>query len=104
MWSIYLGGVLLQHTDGLRVNGCGLGLKVRNSSIRLDGQDGVGLGHMHRVVDVGGAAVFQLHLLQAGLVVRICTEPRRRMEIRIWALVQGQTLDSDFAQDGRRIP
>lgn len=32
---------------------------------------------MHCVLDVGGAAVLQLHLLQAALVIRICSETHR---------------------------
>ena len=68
---LYLGGVLFQYTDGLGVDGCGLGLQVCDGSIGLDGQDGVGLGHVYCVLDVGGAAVLQLHLLQAALVVSI---------------------------------
>lgn len=79
MMYVYLGSVLFQHTDGLRVDGCGLSLKVCDGSISLDGQDGVGWGHVHCVLDVGGAAVLQLHLLQATLVICICTETRRRM-------------------------
>lgn len=75
---VHLGGVLLQHADGLRVEGRGLGLQVRDGAVRLDGQDGVGLRHVHRVLDVGGAAVLQLHLLQAALVVRVCSESRGR--------------------------
>lgn len=77
---IYLGGVLFQHADGLWVNGRGLCLQVCYGAISLDGQDGVGLGHVHCVLDVGGAPIFQLYLLQAALVVCICTEMRRRMQ------------------------
>lgn len=77
--QVYLGGVLFQHADGLGVNGRGLSLQVCDGAVSLDGQDGVGLGHVHRVLDVGGAAVLQLHLLQATLVICICTETKRRM-------------------------
>lgn len=70
---LYL-GVLLQHTDGLGVDGRGLGLQVCDGAVGLDGQDGVGLRHMHRVLDVCGAAVLQLHLLQAALVICICNQ------------------------------
>lgn len=75
----YLGGVLFQHADGLGVEPRGLRLQVCDGAVSLDGQDGVGLGHVHSVLDVGGAAILQLHLLQAALVVRICSETRRRM-------------------------
>lgn len=79
MQYIYLGGVLFQHADGLGVEGRGLSLQVCDGAVSLDGQDGVGLGHVHCVLDVGGAAILQLHLLQAALVIRICSETRRRM-------------------------
>lgn len=79
MQYIYLGGVLFQHADGLGVEGRGLSLQVCDGAVSLDGQDGVGLGHVHCVLDVGGAAILQLHLLQAALVIRICSGTRRRM-------------------------
>lgn len=70
----HLGGVLFEHADGFGVDGGGLGLQVSDGAVGLDGEDGVGLGHVHRVLDVGGAAVLQLHLLQAALVVSLCRE------------------------------
>lgn len=76
--QVYLGGVLFKHANGLGVNGRGFSLQVCDGAVSLDGQDGVGLGHVHCVLDVGGAAVLQLHLLQAALVIRICTDTRRR--------------------------
>lgn len=79
MQYVYLGGVLFQHAYGLRVDGRGLSLQVCDGAVSLDSQDGVGLGHVHCVLDVGGAAVLQLHLLQAALVISICTETRRMM-------------------------
>lgn len=82
MEHTYLGGVLFQHADGLGVEPRGLRLQVCDGAVSLDGQDGVGLGHVHSVLDVGGAAILQLHLLQAALVVRICSETRRRMLMR----------------------
>lgn len=78
-WCVYLGGVLFKHADGFGVDGRGISLKVCDGSVGLDGQDGVGWGHMHCMLDVGGAAVLQLHLLQATLVICICTETQRWM-------------------------
>lgn len=75
MHCVYL-GVLFQHADGLWVNGSGLSLQVCDGAVSLDGQDGVGLGHVHSVLDVGCAPILQLHLLQAAMVICICTETR----------------------------
>lgn len=71
MQHLYLSGVLFQDADGLGVDGGGLGLQVCDGAVGLDGQDGVGLGHVYCVLDVSRAAVLQLHLLQAALVVSI---------------------------------
>lgn len=76
----HLGGVLLQYADGVRVEGRGLSLQVGDGAICLNGQDGVGWRHVHRVLDVSGAAVLQLHLLQATLVICICTGRNRELE------------------------
>jgi len=88
----YLGGVVLQHADGLGVDDRGLALQVCDGAVGLDGQDGVGLRHVHRVLDVGGAAVLQLHLLQAALLIFICSETRRRRTFtrRNWAQEEGE--------------
>lgn len=74
----YLGTILLQDTDGFWVDGSGLGLQVCDGAVSLDGQDGVGLGHVDCVLDVGGASVLQLDLLQPTLVIRFCTQTRSR--------------------------
>lgn len=70
----YLGGVLLQHADGLRVETCGIRLQVGDGAVGLDGQDGVGLGHVDRVLNVSSAAILQLHLLEAALIIRLCRQ------------------------------
>lgn len=77
---VHLGGVLLQHADGVRIKGRGLCLQVGDGAVGLDGQDGVGRRHVHRVLDVGGAAVLQLHLLQAALVIGICSGKNRDLD------------------------
>lgn len=69
----YLGGVLFQHADGLRIEPGSIRLQVGDGAVSLDGQDGVGLGHVDGVLNVGGASVFQLHLLEATLIVRLYT-------------------------------
>lgn len=77
---LHLGGVLLQHADGVRIKGRGLCLQVGDGAVGLDGQDGVGGRHVHRVLDVGGAAILQLHLLQAALVIGICAGKNREFD------------------------
>lgn len=74
----HLGAILFKHTDGFWVDGCGLSLQVCNGAVSLDGQDGVGLRHMYCVLDVGGAPILQLDLLQAALVICFYTETRGR--------------------------
>lgn len=68
-----LGGVLFQHADGLRIEACSVSLQVGDGAVSLDGQDGVGLGHVDGVLNVGGGSILQLHLLEAALIVRLCT-------------------------------
>lgn len=75
--SFYLRRVLLQHTDGLGVDGGGVSVQVGDGAVGLDGQNGVGLRHVHRVVDVRRATVLQLHLLKAALVICVCTERKK---------------------------
>lgn len=77
------------------VQGCGLSLQVRNGAVSLDGQDGVGLGHVHRVLDVGCAAVLQLDFLQTTLVICICRKKEeKRKGIKTLQEVKADTVKS----------
>lgn len=104
-WDVYLGGVLFEHTDGLRVNGSGFRLQVCNGAVSLNSQDCVGLGHVHSVLDVGCAAVLQLHLLQATLVICIWTETRKRTQMqKLRKLGLGPILNLYLLREDGRFP